>query len=65
MATKIICDRCGKEIKDSPCYVVGRSKEKPNEKGEASPSSWLWVAELCMGCALRIETMVNDYKKGE
>lgn len=65
MATKIICDRCGKEIKDTPRYIVGCSNVKPSEKGEAPPSNWLWTAELCMGCALHIETAINSYKKGE
>lgn len=54
--TKTLCDKCGRDITNTEKrYIVAMSAEKPNEKGECAPKSWLMVKEVCMGCALVIE----------
>ena len=57
--TILVCDKCGKEIKENVRYVVAYGDKRPNEKGELPPKNWIMVKEVCQKCALEIEQLFN------
>lgn len=59
--TKIICDKCGKEItNEEKRYIFATAKAKPSEDGALPPSDWKMVKEICLNCCFELEKMFKE-----